>query len=143
MNEKMERIMIGRNIIPVSGKKAYEREITSHFVAVERFCECGGQIQFNGLTSDIIGLGSTFRHKCDKCNEVFYWDKMYPHLKHSDPPPPQPESEYNGVEGWVPSLKSTIRECIDCGCLVAGGPTRCRRCVEEPLASVLAKGDTP
>lgn len=24
----------------------------------------------------------------------------------------------------------TVRECIDCGCLTAGGPTRCVRCVE-------------
>jgi hypothetical protein len=25
----------------------------------------------------------------------------------------------------------TIRVCIDCGCLVAGGPTRCVRCAKE------------
>lgn len=25
----------------------------------------------------------------------------------------------------------TVRACIDCGCLVAGGPSRCTRCVRE------------
>jgi hypothetical protein len=25
----------------------------------------------------------------------------------------------------------TVRVCVDCGCLVAGGPTRCTRCVVE------------
>lgn len=26
---------------------------------------------------------------------------------------------------------STVRACIDCGCLVAGGPTRCGRCAKD------------
>ena len=25
----------------------------------------------------------------------------------------------------------TVRQCTDCGCLVAGGPTRCGRCAEK------------
>lgn len=25
-------------------------------------------------------------------------------------------------------LGGTVRECLDCGCLVFGGPTRCTRC---------------
>jgi hypothetical protein len=25
----------------------------------------------------------------------------------------------------------TVRVCADCGCLVAGGPTRCKRCADE------------
>ena len=25
----------------------------------------------------------------------------------------------------------TVRECITCGCLTVGGPTRCLRCVKE------------
>ena len=33
---------------------------------------------------------------------------------------------------WEPF--GTVRECINCGCLVAGGPTRCIRC---------AKGNEP
>ena len=40
-------------------------------------------------------------------------------------------SEYEGVEGFIPELKATVRECIGCGCLVAGGPTRCKRCAAE------------
>ncbi len=46
------------------------------------------------------------------------------------------EDEYRGVEGFVKELGTTVRECIDCGCLVAGGlvaggPTRCKRCAKE------------
>lgn len=29
------------------------------------------------------------------------------------------------------SSLGTIRKCIDCGCLVAGGPTRCGRCAKD------------
>lgn len=25
----------------------------------------------------------------------------------------------------------TVRDCLDCGCLVPGGPTRCKRCAKE------------
>lgn len=31
------------------------------------------------------------------------------------------------LEAYVPGL-GTVRECIDCKCLIAGGPTRCVRC---------------
>ena len=40
-------------------------------------------------------------------------------------------AEYPGVEGFVKELQATVRECIDCGCLTPGGPTRCKRCAEE------------
>lgn len=40
-------------------------------------------------------------------------------------------NKYDGVEGFIPELGATVRECIDCGCLVAGGPTRCVRCAKE------------
>lgn len=35
----------------------------------------------------------------------------------------------------------TIRACLDCGCLVAGGPTRCSRCVraDPPLSASVAR----
>ncbi len=36
------------------------------------------------------------------------------------------------IEGFVSELKCTVRECIDCGCLVPGGPTRCKRCASLP-----------
>ena len=32
-----------------------------------------------------------------------------------------------GNEAFIPGL-GTVRACLDCGCLVAGGPTRCVRC---------------
>lgn len=35
------------------------------------------------------------------------------------------------IEGFISELKSTVRACIDCGALVAGGPTRCMRCAIE------------
>jgi hypothetical protein len=44
-------------------------------------------------------------------------------------------NEYDGVEGFIPELKATVRECIDCGALIAGGPTRCVRCAKEGAPS--------
>jgi hypothetical protein len=35
------------------------------------------------------------------------------------------------ISGYVSELGTTVRECLDCGCLVPGGPTRCKRCAEE------------
>lgn len=40
------------------------------------------------------------------------------------------EFKYNKIEGYCNSLGCTVRECIDCGCLVPGGPTRCNRCAD-------------
>lgn len=37
--------------------------------------------------------------------------------------------EYKGIDTFVPGL-GTVRECIDCKCLIAGGPTRCLRCAK-------------
>jgi len=38
----------------------------------------------------------------------------------------------------------TVRKCIDCGCLVAGGPTRCGRCADdvESLAALRKGGES-
>ena len=33
----------------------------------------------------------------------------------------------SGPQAFVPGL-GTVRECLDCGCLVAGGPVRCKMC---------------
>jgi hypothetical protein len=53
-------------------------------------------------------------------------------IRRCDPPPPPPTpSEYTGTEGFVHDLGCTVRECIDCGCLTPGGPTRCKRCALE------------
>jgi hypothetical protein len=41
------------------------------------------------------------------------------------------------ISGYVAELKCTVRACLDCGALVAGGPTRCGRCAKD------APGDTP
>jgi len=38
--------------------------------------------------------------------------------------------KYKGTEGFVAELGATVRECIDCGCLTPGGPTRCKRCAD-------------
>jgi len=35
--------------------------------------------------------------------------------------------EYKGLETFINGL-GTVRECVDCACLVAGGPTRCIAC---------------
>ena len=42
---------------------------------------------------------------------------------------------YDGVDGFVHELRATVRECIDCGALIAGGPTRCIRCAKEGAPS--------
>ena len=39
--------------------------------------------------------------------------------------------KYTLPEGFIPELGATVRTCIDCGCLVSGGPTRCKSCVRE------------
>ena len=41
------------------------------------------------------------------------------------------KSGYHGVDGFVEGLGCTVRECVDCAALVAGGPTRCIRCATE------------
>jgi len=33
-----------------------------------------------------------------------------------------------GQEAFVPGL-GTVRECVDCGCLIAGGRLLCKRCM--------------
>lgn len=43
-------------------------------------------------------------------------------------------TSYDGIDGYVHDLKCTVRECIDCGCLTPGGPTRCKRCVRDLAA---------
>ena len=35
------------------------------------------------------------------------------------------------IDGFVEDLGCTVRECIDCAALVAGGPTRCVRCATQ------------
>lgn len=41
------------------------------------------------------------------------------------------EFKYDLPEGFIKELGCTVRACIDCGCLVSGGPTRCTRCAEQ------------
>jgi NADH:ubiquinone oxidoreductase subunit E len=47
---------------------------------------------------------------------------------------------YKGIEGFVPGLNCTVRECIGCKCLIAGGPTRCERCARELEELLKIKG---
>lgn len=35
------------------------------------------------------------------------------------------------IDTFSPELGCTVRDCIDCGCLVPGGPSRCVRCANE------------
>jgi hypothetical protein len=39
------------------------------------------------------------------------------------------------IEGFVKELGCTVRECLDCGALVPGGPTRCGRCAKDANAN--------
>lgn len=35
------------------------------------------------------------------------------------------------VDGFLSELGCTVRDCLGCGALIAGGPTRCKRCARE------------
>ena len=35
------------------------------------------------------------------------------------------------VDGFLAETGATVCDCLDCGCLVVGGPTRCIRCAKE------------
>jgi len=51
------------------------------------------------------------------------WFEEWHRRQHEGPPQEPP-----GIpQSLLPGL-GTIRECRDCSCLVAGGPTRCVRC---------------
>jgi hypothetical protein len=41
---------------------------------------------------------------------------------------PLAESNSHIADGFLSEIGCTVRDCIGCGCLVAGGPTRCKRC---------------
>lgn len=45
--------------------------------------------------------------------------------------PPLTSMPYSGIEGYCPHLGATVRTCLDCGCVVTGGTTRCVRCVSD------------
>lgn len=45
------------------------------------------------------------------------------------------------IDGFIAKLGCTVRECIDCGCLVPGGPTRCKRCAREQGRKIRGWGD--
>ena len=53
------------------------------------------------------------------------WEEWH-HKQHN----PRGDGTHEEPQAFIPGL-GTVRECIDCGCLVAGGPTRCKRCVRE------------
>jgi hypothetical protein len=44
--------------------------------------------------------------------------------------PEVPPGGWKVGEGFMFGV-GTVRTCIDCGCLVGGGPTRCNRCANE------------
>lgn len=46
---------------------------------------------------------------------------------------PVTDMPYKGIEGFIQELGATVRECLDCGCLTPGGPTRCKRCAKEAI----------
>jgi hypothetical protein len=40
---------------------------------------------------------------------------------------------YDLPEGFVSELGATVRTCVDCGCLITGGPTRCNNCADRRI----------
>lgn len=53
-----------------------------------------------------------------------------PFPKAIDRPDEAHNPPYEGLDAFVPGL-GTVRECRRCGCLIAGGPTACKRCAAE------------
>lgn len=51
------------------------------------------------------------------------------HHKQHDPPEADKKPD-DPAECFIPGL-GTVRECLDCGCLTPGGPTRCKRCADS------------
>lgn len=51
--------------------------------------------------------------------------------------------EQHIVDKFSAEFGCTIRDCLDCGCLVPGGPTRCRRCAGTTSATGEAKPAEP
>ena len=49
---------------------------------------------------------------------------------------------YNPGEHGDKVTRVTVRDCIDCGCLVPGGPTRCKRCAAEAGAKNKTKPES-
>lgn len=70
---------------------------------------------------DDMGMATTGH--CPDCGELKDLSGKEPHNCKKD-------FTYTGVEGFVHDLHTTVRECIDCGCLTPGGPTRCKRCAK-------------
>lgn len=73
--------------------------------------------------------------RCQKCVDA---------CEVSPPLSKEPDGDglvYDGIEGFVHDLGCTVRECIDCGCLVPGGPTRCKWCEGEMIENLSGKGE--
>ena len=76
-----------------------------------------------------------------------YWKRHMQLIEEALTAPPKDHINYNDLANWhgdqhsppcsagqgesyLPGL-GTVRPCLDCGCLVPGGPTRCKRCAKE------------
>jgi hypothetical protein len=106
---------------------------------------CGGESWSGGTDADP-------RPQCDRCNaDQPGWtggpgDSVVPGKALAGPFGRDPVPTRVKERGWqwhptdddtafAPPF-GTIRECIDCGCLVAGGPTRCGRCAEAAAGTL-------
>ncbi len=103
-------------------------------VITHKYCECGGPLT---TVEERRPHGRyevpEYLHTCADCDNEYFFEVIYPRkeLEYSPYPPPQSPSSYDLPEGFIPELGCTVRTCLDCGCLVAGGPTRCGRCVDN------------
>lgn len=124
-----KHLLDGLDELSVENLKAGRITRTAMAYAVLKTGATAGNAYFfdRGRLGGCMGGSESDRMLADTLNDMLEAAKP---SEEAPPPKPTP-SEYNGIEGFIPELRATVRECIDCGCLVPGGPTRCRRCAKE------------
>jgi hypothetical protein len=57
-----------------------ERLQEIHTFEVRRFCNCGGELNFGGMT--LLCNPPLYPHKCSVCGAKENLDQVYPHIRH-------------------------------------------------------------
>lgn len=98
--------------------------------AMTRYRIVGGVLRYlQPSTREWLKLEGDIRKLLPNADDYELPDIEDEQLKSKSPDPRDVASRLMNEEkqAYIPGL-GTIRECLDCGCLIAGGPTRCKRC---------------